>query len=89
MRCKMQPSARSRLLSTSKSEDRFTVNRFLDDPDMQKISVEEEGCEQERENKMLTVSLNAQKYTLGGGVVMGWPFSKIKSSKHPIWLTNA
>ena len=36
-----------------------------------------------------TVSLNAQKYTLGGGVVMGWPFSKIKSSKHPIWLTNA
>ena len=41
----MQPSAKSRLLSTSKLDVRLTVFRFLDDPEMQQISVEEEGYE--------------------------------------------
>ena len=35
----------------------------------------------------ITVSLKAQKDTWGGGVVRGWPFSKMKSSLHSIWPT--
>ena len=33
------------------------------------------------------MSLKAQKDTWGGGVVRGWPFSKMKSSLHSIWPT--
>ena len=40
-----------------------------------------------RRTSYLTVSLKAQKDTWGGGVVRGWPFSKMKSSLHSIWPT--
>ena len=45
MSSKMQPSARSKLPSISKLGVRLTVFRFLDDPEMQQINVEEEGYE--------------------------------------------